>query len=423
MNLLEIKNKLTDRKEFNTKDTRTRNRILNKIEEVKSNENIHEEQDSTLIQDELVLKDYINSCIMNGIYVLDLETTGLDCFTDTIVGVCIYTPNEKPAYIPILHTDIDNNVLEGQLEAHIVKEQLIRLANSMAYMVNQNLKFDLKFLKQQWDISVPARNILWDTQIGAFLLNENEPTHSLKPLYDKYILGKKDTGSKFKDLFGNIPFNYIPLEIAKIYGANDGYKTFKLYEFQKNYLDLEHKREDIRKLANVFFNIEMRLIPLLVDMELTGIGLDLVRAKELEYKYEGKLIECQQKLNIIIEKYKSKIDNHEKIAPLITKNGFNLNSPTQLQYLLYDIFKLKKVNKTSTDKATLELLLLENLKLDHKEFIETLLEYKQLEKLLTSFIQKLPREIKDDGKIHGQFNQCGTQTGRYSSSNPKLIGA
>ena len=410
MNLLEVKQKLLNRKEFNTNDTRTRNKILNKIEEVKNNPELHEEQTGLLITTELELKEYVDSCINNEIFVLDLETTGLDCFSDAIVGVCLYTPGEKPCYIPINHTDINNVRLEGQLNEDYVRSEIARLIESSSKFINHNIKFDYKFLSKVWGIPVNEEFIFWDTQIGAFLLNENEPTHGLKPLYDKYILRKKATGSKFKDLFGNIPFNYIPLDIAKVYGANDGYKTYKLYEFQKQYLDKDHPRADMKKLAYVFFDIEMKLLPVIIDMELLGIKLDLVRAKELEHKYEGKLLESQEILDRIVEKYHDKIAKHLKLQPLIIKTGFNLNSPTQLQYLLYEIWKLPKLDGTSTGKATLEGLLQENIKEEYKLFIETLLDYKQNQKLLTAFIQKLPSEVKEDGCIHGRFNQIGTAT-------------
>ena len=420
MNITDIKYKLMDRKEFNTTDTRTRNRILNTIEELKNNPNLHEEEEGLLITDETTLSNYIDSCISNSEFVLDLETTGLDCFSDVIVGVCLYTPNEKPVYIPINHTDIHNTRLEGQLDETTVRSEITRLMSSPSKYINHNMKFDLKFLSKVWDIPVNEEYLFWDTQIGAFLLNENEPTHALKPLYDKYVLKKKDTGSKFKDLFGKTPFNYVPLDIAKIYGANDGIKTYRLYEFQKQYLDLDSPRDDMKKLAEVFFNIEMKLIPVIMEMELTGVQLDLVRAKELEYKYEGNLLESQEILTRIVDKYQHKIDKHSKLQPLLAKTGFNLNSPIQLQYLLYDIWKLPKVNKVSTDKATLELLLQEKINEDHKYFLETLLNYKQMQKLVTSFIQKLPKEIKSDGCIHGRFNSQGAKTLRFSSSDPNL---
>ncbi|MBP3930459.1 MAG: DNA polymerase I, partial [Peptostreptococcaceae bacterium] len=420
MNLLEVKQKLLNRKEFNTTDTRTRNRILNKIEEVRNNPDLHEEQEGLLITSETDLTNYIDKCIANEIFVLDLETTGLDCFSDAIVGVCLYTPEEKPCYIPINHTDIHNIRLEGQLNEDFVRSEMYRLMSSPSKYINQNLKFDVKFLNKVWGIPVNEEYIYWDTQIGAFLLNENEPTHALKPLYDKYILKKKDTGSKFKDLFGNTPFNYIPLDIAKIYGANDGYKTYKLYEFQKQFLDLNHPREDMRKLAYVFFEIEMKLLPVVIDMELTGIKLDLVRAKQLEHKYEGKLLESQEILTRIVDKYQAKIEKHSKLQPLIAKSGFNLNSPTQLQYLLFDIWKLPKIDGTSTGKAVLDGLLQQDIKDEYRLFIETLLDYKQNQKLLTAFIQKLPNEVKDDGCIHGRFSQIGAKTLRFSSSDPNL---
>ena len=420
MNLLEVKQKLLNRKEFNTNDTRTRNKILNKIEEVKNNPELHEEQTGLLITTELELKEYVDSCINNEIFVLDLETTGLDCFSDAIVGVCLYTPGEKPCYIPINHTDIENVRLEGQLNEDYVRSEITRLMASPSKFINHNIKFDYKFLSKVWGIPVNEEFIFWDTQIGAFLLNENEPTHGLKPLYDKYILRKKATGSKFKDLFGNIPFNYIPLDIAKVYGANDGYKTYKLYEFQKQYLDKDHPRADMQKLSYVFFEIEMKLLPVIIDIELTGIKLDLVRAKELEHKYEGKLLESQEILDRIVDKYLDKISKHPKLEPLIAKTGFNLNSPTQLQHLLYDIWKLPKIDGTSTGKSTLDALLQENIKEEYKLFLQTLLDYKQNQKLLTAFIQKLPSEVKEDGCIHGRFNALGTATGRFSSNSPNL---
>ena len=107
------------------------------------------------------------------------------------------------------------------------------------------------------------------------------------------------------------------------------------------------------------------------------------------------------------------------MQPLIAKTGFNLNSPTQLQHLLYDIWKLPKIDGTSTGKSTLDALLQENIKEEYKLFLQTLLDYKQNQKLLTAFIQKLPNEVKEDGCIHGRFNALGTATGRFSSSDPK----
>ena len=148
MNLLEVKQKLLNRKEFNTNDTRTRNKILNKIEEVKNNPELHEEQTGLLITTELELKEYVDSCINNEIFVLDLETTGLDCFSDAIVGVCLYTPGEKPCYIPINHTDIENVRLEGQLNEDYVRSEIARLIESSSKFINHNIKFDYKFLSK-----------------------------------------------------------------------------------------------------------------------------------------------------------------------------------------------------------------------------------------------------------------------------------
>lgn len=420
------------RKEFQTQTTRLKNAYTKVIDSAR--EVIHSEEKGILINTQVALEQYINQCIADGEYVLDIETTGLDPFNDLIVGVCLYSPSQEPAYIPMLHTDIDNKLLPGQLEVPVVKQQIKKLVESDARWINHRIKFDAKFLMYRWNIK--PKNIYWDTEVGAFILNENERTHGLKPLYAKYITKSKDKQS-YKDLFEKTPFNYIPLDLAEVYGANDGIKTYTLYKFQKQYLNPNHTRKDFQNLYHVFMDIEMALVPVLCDMELRGVEIDIDFAKELEVKY-GILVDEQEQYlyDIIYTRFANKIKNHVGLQALISKQAkskklrgtkyqdlINLNSSQQLKFLFFDILgfpKLYKKEPTSCGKEQQQLWLdSDKVSKGQKEFLEAFIEWRRLYKLLTSFIVKIQiaKEIKTNA-VHTEFKQTGAKTGRFSSSHP-----
>lgn len=420
------------RKEFQTHTTRLKNAYTKVIDNAR--EVIHSEEKGILISSQVSLEEYINQCINDGEYVLDIETTGLDPFNDLIVGICLYSPSQEPAYIPMLHTNIDNTLMEGQLEVAVVKQQITRLMESNALWINHNIKFDAKFLMYRWNIK--PNNMYWDTLIGAFVLNENEPTHGLKPLYAKYISKSKDKQS-YKDLFEKTPFNYIPLDLAEVYGANDGTKTYALYQFQKKYLNPNHERTDFRSLYNVFRKVEMALLPVLCDMELKGVEIDTQFAKELEVKYEQIALEQEQYLyDVIYTRFANKVRNHAELQALIEKQAknkklkgtkyqdlINFNSSPQLKYLFFDILgfpKLYRRDPMSCGKEQQQLWLdSDKVSKGQKEFLQAFMEWRKTVKLLTSFIVKIPeaREVKTNA-VHTNFNQLGAKTGRFSSSHP-----
>lgn len=420
------------RKEFQTQTTRLKNAYTKVIDNAR--EVIHSEEKGILLNTQVTLEQYINQCIADGEYVLDIETTGLDPFNDLIVGVCLYSPSQEPAYIPMLHTDIDNKLLPGQLEVAVVKQHITRLMESNAHWINHNIKFDAKFLMYRWNIK--PNNMYWDTLIGAFVLNENEPTHGLKPLYAKYITKSKDKQS-YKDLFEKTPFNYIPLDLAEVYGANDGTKTYALYKFQKQYLNPNHDRGDFKQLYKVFRDIEMALLPVLCDMELTGVEIDTKFAKELEVKYEQVALDQEQYLyDVIYTRFANKVKNHTALQELIAKQAknkklkgtkyqdlINFNSSPQLKYLFFDILgfpKLYRRDPMSCGKEQQQLWLdSDKVSKGQKEFLQAFMEWRKTVKLLTSFIVKIPeaREVKTNA-VHTNFNQLGAKTGRFSSSHP-----
>ncbi|NCC11396.1 MAG: hypothetical protein EOM31_13075, partial [Bacteroidia bacterium] len=207
-------------------------------------------------RDEQTLIDYVEQIKVNGEYALDLETTGLDPYCGEIVGFCIYTPNpaENRLYVPVGHTDAEGNIIEGQLPISRVFGILADIFEGDYRYINHMTKFDGKWIKVKYGKWI--KNFYWDTWIAAKLLNENEPTHELKPLYAKYILRTRDDASSFADLFGtSIPFNYMPIDVATVYGANDGYKAYKLMEFQRKHID-DERRPDMVKIAKLLHDLE-----------------------------------------------------------------------------------------------------------------------------------------------------------------------
>ena len=420
------------RKEFQVHTTRLHNLYTKVIDNAR--QQIHSETKGQLIQSRQALDEYINNCIKDGEFVLDIETTGLDNFNDLIVGVCLYSPSQVSAYVPILHTDLNNKLLPNQLDVSVVKEAITRLLSSKAHWINHNIKFDAKFLMYLWGIQ--PNNMYWDTMIGAFILNENEPTHGLKSLYAKYITKSKDKQS-YKDLFEKTPFNYIPLDLAEVYGANDGIKTYALYKFQQQFLREGHERKDFAKLYDVFMNIEMALLPVLCDMELTGVEIDTQFAEHLLEKYTQQTLEQERKLyDLIYTRFANKIKNHTQLQELISKQAknkklkgtkyqdvVNFSSSTQLKYLFFDILgfpKLYRREPSSCGKEQQQLWLAsDKVSKGQKAFLQDFMEYRKLDKLVTSFIVKIPqaRERKTNA-VHSNFNQLGAKTGRFSSSHP-----
>lgn len=291
--------------------------------------------------------------------------------------------------------------------------------------INHNIKFDNK--KLAWDWKQVIVNIYWDTQIAGNVLNENEP-HKLKPMYNKYILHGKGSGEDYKDLFDGIPFNYVPIDIATVYGANDGFKTYALYKFQAQYLREDHPREDFRKMYYVFREVEMPLIPLCTDMEMRGVEIREDFAKELSEDFNKELVEVEAKCDAYVEQFKQYILDHNNLMRL-TKGTCKINysSPQQVAALFYDIFKLKSVSRKEprgTGDKIIQKFLSTAKKKDTKksrefaEFLENYQRFKEIKKLLGTYVDKIP-QVKEPkiNAVYTTYNQYGAKTGRFSSSD------
>lgn len=285
------------------------------------------------------------------------------------------------------------------------------------------MKFDMHIL--WWMIGVKITPY-WDTLIASNLLNENEP-HGLKVLWQKYCVGEdEDTKvASFNSLFNGIEFNKIPPEVGYMYASFDPIMTYELYKFQEEYLDKDGRycySKGLERVADVFRDIEMPLIPVVFEMECTGVKIDTDLAKELHDKYTFYMDRAERKFKEEIDKISDKFDDLLVKSPDKYNKLFgdgktiSISSPTQLAILFYDVMGFvskddKKPRGTGEDIIS---------QFNHP-IVEAILEYRAMSKLLSTYIDAIPTHIsKRDNKLHATFNQYGAKTGRFSSSNPNL---
>lgn len=365
------------------------------------------------IRTEAELSNYVQSCIANGIYAIDTETTSLDPITTTLVGFSLFTPGRNPVYIPVNHIGYVTQVrLDSQVTEQQAKTQLQNLLGCKAIL--HNAKFDIRVLKATLGIEIVP---FWDTMLGAKLIKEDESA-ALKYQYAKVFEGKAKKEYDFDSLFGGLDFRAVPLDIASVYGAADAYKTYMLYEYQKQWFD----SQDNIHVKSVMQNIEMPLINCIADMEDTGIALNVDTCTELSVKYHERAEQYKKECERIInEQYgqliaEFRIKNVELGSKL--SNPVAITSPQQLAILIYDIAKIQSPDSRNPRGTGEDIITMLG---DKLPFGKALLEYRHNLKLLSTYIDKLPECVNTKtNKIHASFHQYGAATGRFSSSDPNL---
>ena len=437
-------------KEFNI-ESKNNKEILNKINSVKSpkvtvekalksksvsleeklnliTENVYKilgtyKEQTTVLKSALEVQEYFLKAKNNGVVTLDTETNNsLDPLTCKLMGICIYTPGLKNAYIPINHI---NKYTKERLDWQLTEKEICELLHILddTFTISHNGKFDYEVLKctVDWEMRID-----WDTMIGARLLNENERA-GLKQQYIEKIDSSIEKYS-IESLFQDIEYAVVDPNIFALYAATDSYMTYKLYEYQKRLFE----EEDNRKLFNLFKEVELPIVKISADMELRGICIDEEYSKRLSKKYNEHLLELDNKLNKELDAYKDIINDWRKSKEANEykivngrkqkskneqlKDPIELTSPTQLAILLYDVLKVPAIDKKMPRGTGADIL-----KQIDLPICKLLIEQKIILKLLTAFIDNLPEKInKKDGRLHSHFNQLGTDTGRFSSTEPNL---
>lgn len=377
------------------------------------------------------LTEYIDKAIVNGEIAIDTETNNsLDPISCKLMGPCIYTPGEKNVYIPVNHVNPNTNEkLLNQLTEEEIKEEFSRLSNTKIIM--HNGKFDYEVFKCTCGLQL---KVYWDTMVGARILDENEKSAGLKQQYRDKIDSSVEKYS-IDHLFEDVEYAVVDPELFALYAATDAFMTYQLYKWQEKQFDLPGNE----RLKKLFLEIEMPVMEVAAEMELTGVELDLEYAKRLSNKYHKLLDDVDIRIEKQLEEYRNIIEQwrmtpEAQFKPTSknpNKNGEytlqkskseqlldppQLTSPTQFAILLYDVFKVPVVDKKSPRGTGEEIL-----KQIDNPLCQLVLEKRGLEKLIGTYIDKLPECINPvDGRLHAHFNQCGTDTGRFSSNEPNL---
>lgn len=329
-----------------------------------------------------------------SIIALDTETTGVEMWgSDVVVGLSMTLPrSDIHVYIPVRHC-----VEDEQLPASAVFEELKPYLEDVELKkVLHNAKFDVHMLRKE---GIEVKGIEMDTMIAAHCLNENEPSYALKNLATKYgkYFGFEDKSMTYEELFGKGGFEGTPLLIGSIYACKDTHLTYQYYQW------ILTQMERVPQLKTLYFGIENKVLEVSIEMEKNGFLIDLDYAK----KYQAELTAEIEALN-------------KKI-----REGFgdiNVNSIQQLSNTVYNIWGIKDEFKGKVDASTLKTIVTKYKDSNENvHYIEALLNYRELNKLLTTYIEPLPTKISEvDGRLHGSFNQSATKTGRFASNNPNL---
>ncbi|WP_164109540.1 DNA polymerase I [Stenotrophomonas muris] len=322
----------------------------------------------------------------------DTETDALDAMRARLVGISLAVEPGRAAYIPVGH---DYPGAPAQLPMQQVLDALRpALQDPAKKKLGQHGKYDLHVLRRH---GVAMQGYHDDTMLESFVLNSTATRHDMDSLALRY-LGYSTI--KFEDVAGKgakqIPFSQVGIDEASRYAAEDADITLRLHHALQPQLLAEPA------LDSVYRNIEMPLVPVLASIEANGVRIDTDELRRQSQDLSSRMLAAQQK------------------ATELAGRSFNLDSPKQLQAVLFDELKLPAVVKTpkgqpSTNEEALEAIA------DQHELPRVILDYRGLAKLRSTYTDKLPEMVNPDtGRVHTSYHQSGAATGRLSSSDPNL---
>ena len=347
-----------------------------------------EKRDYHIITTEEALDELIERLVRAGEFAIDTETSSLNVRSADIVGISVAVQPNEAFYIPVGHRVLST---VGQLPLSYVAAKFKPLLSDMKLRkVAHNGKFDMLALDGQ---EMKVTNLIFDTMIAAYLLGE-------KPIGLKALAFNK-LGIEMmpiEDLIGKgakqISMALVEIERAADYACADADMTVRL----KQVFEPELHEQGLWRL---FDEVEMPLVPVLEDMERTGVALDSELLRDMSGNFGAEMARLEQQIYSWV--------GHE----------FNINSSQQLSRVLFDELKLSRSRKTKCGFST-DASVLEELK-DTSPVIELLLQYRQLAKLKSTYTDAFLALVDTrTGRIHTSYNQTGTTTGRLSSSEPNL---
>jgi len=323
-------------------------------------------------------------------FAFDTETTGLDPLRADLVGLSFAVIAGEAWYVPVSHRYLG---VPEQLPLDKVLAAVGPLLGSAEHLkIGQNLKYDILVMGR---VGVAVTEPLFDTMLASYLANSAAQSHGMDSLATELLDYRT---IPYSEVAGSgkkkICFDEVEVEKATVYAAEDADITLRLYEKLLPMIAEQEQQE-------LFDNVEMALLPILVKMEQAGIRIDAELLNGLSADMEKKLAALEVEIHGL------------------AGTTFNIGSPKQLGEVLFERLGLAKGKKTKTGWST-DVEVLSKLAEEH-EIAEKILDYRSLSKLKGTYTDALPKLIHPDtGRIHSSFNQAVTATGRLSSSDPNL---
>ena len=367
-----------------------------------------QETDYSLVQNLKDLTPWIEAARKAGTLAVDTETDALSSMQAGLVGISLAVEAGKACYIPLAHVgpgaqgafdlgdgngSSDSEAPEQAPMQEVLKALKPILEDPSILKVGQNIKYDIQVLSR-YGIDVAPID---DTMLISYVLEGGLHGHGMDELARRFL--DVDT-IKFKDVAGSgknaVSFDKVPLEIAGPYAAEDADITLRLHQLLKPRLTKEH-------MVTVYERFERPLVGILDQVERQGIKVDAAKLKEFSADFEKRMAE---------------LETH---AHSLAGREFNVGSPKQLGEILFDEMGLEGGKKGKTGAYSTSADALEDLVIQGHELPKTVLDWRQLQKLKSTYTDALVEEINPaTGRVHTSFSQAITSTGRLSSNAPNL---
>jgi len=325
-------------------------------------------------------------------FAIDTETTSIDYMQAELVGISLCLDPGEACYIPLMHRY--ENAPQQLDKAEVLAALKPVLEDPAIGKIGQNIKYDAHIFIGE---GIRMRGIVHDTMLESYVLNSTASRHNMDALAKYYL--DHDT-IHYADIAGKgvkqKTFDQIELEQASDYAAEDADITLRLHQV------LNVGLQEDEKLNRVYREIEMPLVEVLLDVEQNGVLIDQDMLRSQGREIDRKLGQIQEEI-------------YQQAGEV-----FNLSSPKQIQAILYEKLELPVLRKTPKGQPSTAEDVLEELAADY-EIPALLLEHRSLNKLLSTYIDKLPQEINaKTGRVHTSYQQAVASTGRLSSTSPNL---
>lgn len=337
------------------------------------------------VESEVEIIRLANLMLLQESFCFDTETTSLNALEAELVGLAISFKEREAYYIPFPPDQIKTQNILDLLQPAFEKNTITK--------VGQNLKYDLLVLKK-YNFTIVGP--LFDTMLAHYLL-EPEMRHGMDTLAEVYL---NYTPVSIEQLIGKKGVKQgtmrdVEISVIKEYAAEDADITYQLYKFFRPLV----KDQNLNPLFN---DVEMPLSEVLAEMELEGIKIDTKALQEFSTLLQSEIVEVEKQ-----------IFEHAGVQ-------FNIASPKQLGEILFDRLKLDpNAKKTKTGQYATGEEILSKLDTDHP-IVANILDYREFQKLKSTYVDALPLLLGADGRVHTSFNQAVAATGRLSSTNPNL---